>query len=213
VSSSDERAARIAAVGYDYATRALEPVRACNLCGSAHHVEVAHHDRYGFPVVLVVCARCGLGFISPRPTAVEYGAFYAHYYRPLVSAYHGRQIDAQTVQSEQRVYADRLIRFLRSHLPGSPSTVLDIGGSTGVVASAIQVALGSAPTVVDPAPDELGVAAAMGIETVAAFAEEFDPGPRRWQLVLLCQTIDHLLDVSSAIELRTTPSAAETSRR
>ena len=47
----------------------------------------------------------------------------------------------------------------------------------------------------DPAPDELEVAAAAGMETIAGFAEDFDPGERRWDLVLLCQTIDHLLDV------------------
>ena len=56
-------------------------------------------------------------------------------------------------------------------------------------------AFGSEATVLDPAPDELEVAAAAGMETIAGFAEDYDPGDRRWDLVLLCQTIDHLLDV------------------
>ena len=38
------------------------------------------------------------------------------------------------------------------------------------------------------------------METIAGFAEDYDPGERRWDLVLLCQTIDHLLDVRGTLE-------------
>jgi SAM-dependent methyltransferase len=116
-----------------------------------------------------------------------------------VSAYHGRRIDAETVQVDQRGYAAELVDFLRETLPGAPSTVLDVGGSTGVIAAALRDAFGAEGTVLDPAPDELDVAAAAGLETIAGFAEDFDPGGRRWDLVLLCQTIDHLLDVSATL--------------
>jgi SAM-dependent methyltransferase len=149
--------------------------------------------------VLRVCADCGLGFLSPRLNADEYAAFYGNVYRPLVSAYHGRRIDAETVQVEQEAYAGELVEFLRLHLEELPADVLDVGGSTGVVAGAVRDAFGTAVTVLDPAPDELAVAAAAGMETVEGFAEEFDPGDRRWELVLLCQTIDHLLDVAATL--------------
>lgn len=194
-----ERAARVAAVGYDYAAQELDPVRLCNLCGSSHHVEVARVDRYGYPAVFRVCARCGLGFLSPRLTPAGYGSFYDGVYRPLVSAYHGRLIDAETVQVEQRVYARELVSFLRAHLDAEPRDLLDLGGSTGVVAEAVRASFGSAVTVLDPAPDELAVAAAAGMETIEGFVEDFDPGARRWELVLLCQTIDHLLDVGAVL--------------
>lgn len=195
----DERAARIDAVQYDYAGRAVEAVSYCNLCGSARHAEVARRDRYGFPATFRVCLRCGLGFLSPRLTTDEYASFYDHVYRPLVSAYHGRRIDAETVQVEQREYADDLVAFLRDYLERPPRDVLDVGGSTGVVAAAVRDAFGCAVTVLDPAPAELAVAAANGMETFQGFAEDFDAAGRRWQLVLLCQTIDHLLDVASTL--------------
>jgi SAM-dependent methyltransferase len=194
-----ERAERIAAVGYDYAAHELEPVKACNLCGSTDLDTVAERDRYGYPATARMCRRCGLGFLSPRLTAAEYGTFYESVYRPLVSAYHGRRIDAQTVQVDQRGYAEGLVAFLRQSLPRTPATVLDVGGSTGIVAAAVRDAFGTQATVLDPAPDELAVAAASGMETVAGFAEDFDPGARRWDLVLLCQTIDHLLDVRATL--------------
>jgi SAM-dependent methyltransferase len=199
VSVPTERAGRIAEVGYDYAGQELELVRVCNLCGSAHHVEVARTDRYGYPAVFRVCARCGLGFLSPRLTARGYGSFYDGVYRPLVSAYHGRLIDAETVQVEQRDYAQELMTFLRAHLDRPPGDVLDLGGSTGVVAAAMRDEFGSAPTVLDPAPDELAVAAAAGMKTIEGFVEDFDPGTRRWEFLLLCQTIDHLLDVGAVL--------------
>jgi 2-polyprenyl-3-methyl-5-hydroxy-6-metoxy-1,4-benzoquinol methylase len=188
------RAERIAAVGYDPAAVALEPVTSCNLCGSRRLVEVARRDRYGYAIALAACARCGLGFLA----AASYAAFYAAFYRPLVSAYHGRRIDAETVQDEQRGYAAQLRGFLARTLPVEPASVLDVGGSTGVVAAAFAHD-GVRPTVLDPAPDELAVAAAAGMEVVEGFAEDFDPGERRWELVLLCQTIDHLLDVGATL--------------
>ena len=194
------RVDRIAEVGYDYAVRETEPVEACNLCGSTDLAELARRDRYGYPVSLWMCRRCGLGFLSPRLTAAEYGAFYADVYRPLVSAFHGRRIDAETVQDDQRAYAAELVDFLRVNLPAAPASVLDVGGSTGIVAGAVRDAFGAEATVLDPAPDELAVAAAAGMETIAGFAEDFDPGGRRWDLVLLCQTIDHLLDVKATLE-------------
>jgi SAM-dependent methyltransferase len=194
-----ERAARIAAVGYAYPGRELVPVEACNLCGSTELVELSRRDRYGYPAGLAMCRACGLGFLSPRLSAAEYESFYEHVYRPLVSAYHGRRIDTETVQDDQRAYADELVPFLHEHLPRLPATVLDVGGSTGIVAAAVRDAFGARATVLDPAPDELAQAEATGMETVAGFAEDFDPGERRWDLVLLCQTIDHLLDVRATL--------------
>ena len=51
----------------------------------------------------------------------------------------------------------------------------------------------------DPAPEELAVAASEGMETLAGFAETADYGGRTFELVLLCQTIDHLLDVAATL--------------
>lgn len=196
---SADRAARIEALGYAYTERPKERVDRCNLCGSDRLADAARRDRYGFDARLAVCTRCGLGFLSPRLTPEEYAAFYESVYRPLVSAFHGRTIDAETVQDEQRSYAAGLVAFLRDFLPQAPGSIMDIGGSTGLVAGAVRDALGGDVTVLDPAPDELAVAEAAGMETVPGFAEDYDPGGRTWDLVLLCQTIDHLLDVRATL--------------
>lgn len=193
---ASSRAERIAGLGFDPTDLPQERVDHCNLCGvQGRPVEVARRDRYGFPVTFVVCARCGLGWLSPRLSAAGYARFYASVYRPLVSAYHGRRIDAETVQVNQRAYAGQLADFLIPRLDRPPATILDVGGSTGAVAGVLADRLGARATVLDPSPHELAVARAAGMETVAGLAEDFDPGECRWDLVLLCQTIDHLLDV------------------
>ncbi len=195
-----KRSERIAAVGYDYAAQDKEHSAGCNLCGArGREVEVARRDRYGYPATLVVCGRCGLGYLSPRLSATGYARFYAGVYRPLVSAYHGRRIDAHSVQLEQLDYAAGLAAFLEPWLGSSSQTILDVGGSTGVVAGVLAESLNARATILDPAADELAVAHAAGMEVVTGLAEDFEPGERRWDLVLLCQTIDHLLDVRGTL--------------
>jgi SAM-dependent methyltransferase len=191
---------RIAALGYDYGAQAALRPAECNLCGARKHaVEVAERDRYGYPATFVVCRRCGLGYLCPQLSATQYAHFYSEIYRPLVSAYHGRRIDAETVQVEQRDYAAGLATFLLPSLPSPPRTILDVGGSTGVVASVLAARCNARATVLDPSPDELAVARATGMETISGLVEDFDPGDRSWDLVLLCQTIDHLLDVRGTL--------------
>lgn len=192
---------RIAALSYDYGALATLRPTECNLCGVPDRVvEVANRDRYGYPATLVVCQRCGLGYLCPRLNATQYAHFYSKIYRPLVSAYHGRRIDARTVQRDQRAYAAELAPFLFPLLPSPPRTILDVGGSTGVVAKVLADRVNAQVTVLDPAPDELAVARAAGMETIAGLVEDFDPGQRTWDLVLLCQTIDHLLDLRGALK-------------
>src|SRR5215510_15120694 len=92
-----DRAQRIAALGYDYPAQAKEEIVTCNLCGGFLFVVMAHRDRYGFPAEAHVCSSCGLVFLNPRMTPSAYASFYDGVYRPLVSAFHGRLIDAKTI--------------------------------------------------------------------------------------------------------------------
>lgn len=197
-----ERAVRIARVVFRYQDEPKRSVDRCNLCGHDRFVVVAHIDRYRFPADAQVCLRCGLAFLDPVMTREAYGRFYTSVYRPLVSAYHGRLIDENTIQAEQREYAAERIAFLSPFFARAHGqSLLDIGGSTGIVAAALAKAFGLRPTVLDPAPLELAHAERLGIETIAGFAEEYDPGDRRFDIVAMFQTVDHLLDLSATLAL------------
>jgi 2-polyprenyl-3-methyl-5-hydroxy-6-metoxy-1,4-benzoquinol methylase len=195
-----EERERIAAIGWDVAAQPLEHVECCNLCGARTFVTLTHEDRYGYPFKAVACSVCGLVCLNPRLTPGAYDRFYRAAYRRLVSAYHGRLIDASSVEAEQAGYAAALAALLEPYLRGwSGGTLLDVGGSTGVVAGRLCSAYDLEGTVLDPAPDELARAASRGLKTIAGRIEEFDPGARRFDVVLLCQTLDHVLDAAGAL--------------
>jgi ubiquinone/menaquinone biosynthesis C-methylase UbiE len=196
-----DRRQRIDALGYDYASQPHDLLKACNLCGGNVLVTLTHRDRYGYSAQASACTRCGLVFLNPRMTAGAYAGFYDGVYRPLVSAFHGRLIDARTIQAEQREYAADRAELVRPFLKRSGlTTMLDIGGSTGVVAGYFAQAFGLTGTLIDPAPLEVQEARAFGLETITGLVEEYDFGGRRFDLVLICQTVDHLLDVAGTLK-------------
>lgn len=194
------RAERIAALHYDYAAQSKQFVERCNLCSASNWTILTHVDRYGFPAQTVLCDRCGLVMLNPRMTTEAYSQFYECVYRPLVSAYHGRLIDAHTVQAEQRIYAEEMAEFIEPfvrHQRGG--SFLDVGGSTGVIAAHFARRFGVHSTVIDPAPDEVAEARALGIESVQGFIEQWDAGGRSFDIVGMFQTIDHLLDIAATL--------------
>ena len=195
-----ERRARIEALGYDYPAQPSERLASCNLCGGSVLVTLTHRDRYGYPACATACSRCGLVFLNPRMTADAYMRFYDGIYRPLVSAFHGRLIDARTILDEQQDYAMDRVNAVRPFLTGTGlETMLDIGGSTGVVAAQFAREFGLKGTLIDPAPLEVEHARALGLETITGLVETHDFGASRFDVVLICQTIDHLLDVGGTL--------------
>jgi len=191
---------RIASLDYDYECQPKQTVSICNLCGSQEFEALTKRDRYGYSVTAVVCKKCGLVFLDPKMTADAYSYFYSDVYRPLVSAYHGRNINARTIQDEQRQYAAERVDVLAPFLENKHfTTLLDIGGSTGVVAHVLTRHFGLVGTVLDPAPLEIEEAKQFGLETVSGLVEQYKAGGRRFDTVVMCQTVDHLLNIASSL--------------
>ena len=198
----DERRNRIDALDFDYAGAEKTRVGACNLCDGRVFATITHTDRYGFDAATSACLACGLAFLNPRLTASAYGAFYETTYRPLVSAFHGRLIDARTVEQDQLVYTDALARLLAPHLEHlRGARLLDVGGSTGVVSARLAELVDVRPLVIDPAPDEVERARDRGLDAVVGTMETFESeGGEQFGVTLICQTIDHLLDVRGSLD-------------
>jgi SAM-dependent methyltransferase len=185
---------------YDYENREKEYVSKCNLCGGDYFTTICHMDRYGYVAEASLCNSCGLVFLNPRLTKSEYRYFYESVYRPLVSAFHGREINHLTIQKEQHTYAEELGDFLKQWID-QDGNLLDIGGSTGVVAAYFAQRFGLSPLCVDPSPQELREAEDKGVRTVCCMIEDYELSDSpKFDLVLICQTVDHLLDVRSTLE-------------
>jgi hypothetical protein len=184
---------------WDSLVQAREYVR-CNLCGGGRTIQHKEIDRYGFLQGSEECVDCGLNFLNPRMTREAYARFYETAYRPLVSAFHGREINAQTIQPEQEQYGHRLGRLLTPYKADYRWRLLDIGGSTGVVAKVLAAALEMTATVIDPAPDESILALNRGLGAIPCFLEEYEVKDRTWDLITMCQTADHLLDLMGSLK-------------
>jgi ubiquinone/menaquinone biosynthesis C-methylase UbiE len=69
-----------------------------------------------------------------------------------------------------------------------------------VVAYHFAQAFGLSGTLIDPAPLEIEQARKLGLKTVTGLVEAHDFGDERFDVVIICQTVDHLLDVKGTLE-------------
>jgi SAM-dependent methyltransferase len=196
-----DRAARIENLGYNYATQPKVRVTRCNLCRWGGFVILAHKDRYGYPAKTCGCLNCGLVFLNPVMTAEAYADFYRDTYRPLLGAFQAREITAEILAGEdrKRVYAEALIELLEPEMAKcNAHNLLDIGGSVGVTADHLSEAFELEATVLDPSPEEIALAKRRVLKTIIDFIEEHQPNDQ-YDLITMCQTIDHLQDPAAAL--------------
>jgi SAM-dependent methyltransferase len=192
--------ARLEKLGFDPASLPHEYCYACDLCECQVFRTISHTDRYGFAARYQMCEGCGLVFQNPRPTAAGYAEFYAKWYRRLVAALLNQARYEERLQPDQTAYAAKLVKFLKEHLGfRSVQASVDLGGSVGSVAKAVQDAFGGRCLVVDPSPDELSEARKLGLDCEQALAENWNPNGRRFDLALICRSIDHFLSVSAVL--------------
>jgi len=194
-----------------YASQPKEEVKRCNLCGGTRFKPFAREDRYGLPVESVQCKSCRLIFLNPRMTTEAYAEFYRNgTYRELLSEFYGRPFTTQSIEEDQRKYADKVIGLLAPHQvrlvswldpfsAGLPKRLLDIGGSTGVVAEAVAKQFGLDAIVIEPSEVEAKRAMSRGLRVWSGMIEDFEPDRALFDAILLCQTMDHLLDIMGAL--------------
>lgn len=193
---------RIAQLGIRFEDWPQELVTVCALCGQEEDFAVlADRDRYGFPVRTLFCRRCGFAFLSPRLTTEGYAQFYDRYYRPLLSAFKGREVDVRSLAERQIGYAERLDRVVLNDFltRGAHRSLLDIGGSTGTVSQYFAVRYGLDVTVLDPSPVELEAARERGLKTVQGVIEDFTTVQPPFDVILMVQTVGHLQNINTAL--------------
>jgi SAM-dependent methyltransferase len=172
----------------------------CNLCGSDRTCILATHDRYGIPLRTALCTSCGLIYLMDRFTQDGYSNFYLDgAYRKLTSAFAGSVATIEDLQADQAAYARHLARFLDRRLPAQGGVrLLDIGGSSGEVARELAAQFGISGTVLDPSREEIEAARRQGLHGVVGSAETWET-EERFDLVLLCRTVEHLYDLRATM--------------
>ena len=177
-----------------------EVASCCNICGGRQYAVISRRDRYGFPARSALCLNCGLVYVLDRFTVEGYATFYrTGTYRTLIARFKGKKQTIEHIRAAQVNYTRTIIRALDGLIvPVRQAHLLDVGGSTGLVAAEFRKHFGYQGTLLDPAPDEVEAAGKLGVNTVVGSIENWETDDR-FELILLCRTIEHLFDLRGAL--------------
>lgn len=189
-------------------------IQKCPICGSHDTTKMMCSDRYGIDARYRVCGSCDLVYLSNVPNNDFFAWFYSGRYRGILEEKFQRSFSNEALKKEQVKYAKELYEFVAPHMGriisplnvGRAIRILDIGGSTGEVAAQLShlfadhgMALDI--TVQDPSGPELEEAKKHGFKTVECLFEDFKSELYgTFDFIILCQTIDHVLDPMAVME-------------
>ena len=147
-----------------------------------------------------MCLSCGLIYLADHLSAEGYREFYATgTYRGLTSGFVGVQPSIEAIQRDQVQYASQLVKALNGYVTrGGQGFLLDVGGSTGMIAKRVAENFGLHASVLDPATKEINAARAAGLDGIVGSLESFK-STRKYDLILLCRSLEHLFDLRASL--------------
>lgn len=164
-----------------------ENITQCPLCKHDHNQLFDKRQFRGQPVENRLCTNCGLVFQSPRMTAAELDAFYAHEYR---SIYQGEEGPTEKDLFVQNGRADSLLDFLAEQ-PIEPARCLDIGASSGVLMLRFAAHFGCTALGVEPGDAYRAYAQKNGLKIYADLADLPEKG---FDLISMVHVLEHIPD-------------------
>jgi SAM-dependent methyltransferase len=174
------------------------PILSCPACGSSAKQSWLSKGAAGVKFTLDKCCACGTGYVNPQPSAESLKSFYAcvgHGSKSLTSL---DQVMAAEVEfPNSTVDAQRMVNYAKQLLgpiEAGQAKALDVGAGYGFFSRAA-VAQGFQVTAVNPARAENRIFKQLnGFEPIPLFFEEVNFGRERFDLVILSQVLEHLLD-------------------
>ena len=165
----------------------------CNLCGIDDYEILFRQDQHGFGLRTVMCRRCGLIYLNPRPTAQEYDELYQRWYHqlyPARAAFNkgklGGRIAAETARQRCRAYA----QFL-----SEPIRLLEIGPGEGAFLSALQSEFPKSDLRgIDLSPLEVEACRSRGLHVVHGSIQSLPPTATANTHIVLFHVLEHTLD-------------------
>lgn len=168
----------------------LETIR-CNLCDRDETQLLATRSRFEIPLNTVICKHCGLIYHNPRMSLEGFAKFYIHDYRQLIES--ETQSAAELFQAQIK-HGERIRNWLGADMPNN-GTILDIGSGPGGQLWVMQEKFGVQGIGVEPAVEHAEWARAThGLDIRAGMLEDFEFEANTFDVVLISQTLNHLLD-------------------
>lgn len=158
----------------------------CPVCGTAESAVVFHGARYAPEATIRRCVGCGLAFYAPRPTPAELAAYYEGDYRKEYDGAVSPETTYRRAIGEARTRVERLRPLLAQE-----TRLLEVGASCGAFLEAVRPFVGSV-TGVEPGDEHRAWGRSrLGLDIVADISAVTD---RRFDLIVLFHTLEHLLD-------------------
>jgi hypothetical protein len=183
---------------YEYDNIQKEHLDHCPVCEAINSFlkPLFEIDRYGFNAKTVFCEKCGLVFINPRISLLEYGDFYnAGHYRKLINEV------ASKPQKSHDCVSDRLspiLKILVSRYQSKPISVIDIGGTFEVFCHLEERIDIDDYVCINPGKGESKSSSPKFVVENTTL-EEYH-GQKKYDLVIMFGTISHLMYPRTAFE-------------
>jgi 2-polyprenyl-3-methyl-5-hydroxy-6-metoxy-1,4-benzoquinol methylase len=165
-----------------------EIVKNCPICGSSTSSPFDQREFRGQLVTNLICERCGSVYQSPRMTESESQAFYEAKYRLLYQGQEGPNLKDLAVQAARAQVA---LDFVRKPIK-SPSRILDIGCSTGILLQQFQDHYHCRVCGVEPGNEYRQYAQSSGLEVYSSLEKLQKVGMYRFNLVSMMHVLEHL---------------------
>ncbi len=165
--------------------------RVCTLCGSDRLKGLPTDEKYGFPIQIVLCRRCGLLFFNPMWSTEGYSRFYQHDYRLLTETIDNGEERVAAQRAFGQWLVDQGLKEIAQFAPHSK--VLEIGCDQGGLLALLRETCGVQVVGVEPNEVACGRARALGIPVLqqAFDGSEFDS--ETFDLVILARTLNHVV--------------------
>ncbi len=169
----------------------------CNLCGRDVTEVLTRQARHGLPLTTVICRQCGLIYLNPRPTFLQYREFYeSGAYRGLTGE---SEVPPAVFFAWQLRHGRRILDFILDYLPPH-ARVLDIGCGAGGI---LRVFLDRGATVavgIEAFPEHARFARAQGLIVFEGAFETADFPDAQYDVIIMTQVLNHLIDPFGALK-------------
>jgi SAM-dependent methyltransferase len=173
-------------------------ISSCPACGSSDKKPWLRKEIAGVKFNLDKCCACGTGYVNPQPSAESLKSFYAcrgHGSKSLISF--DKVMASEVEFPNSTIDAQRMVTYAKGLLgPGKEgkAKALDIGSGYGFFSKAA-LEQGFQVIAVNPASAENRIFKQLnGFEPIPLFFEEVDFDTEKFDLVILSQVLEHLLD-------------------
>ena len=164
---------------------------ACNLCGEDDCETLFQQDQHWLGLRTVMCRRCGLIDLNPRPAIADYDRFYAYRYHQLYpsrAAFHSGALGSRIVAEAARLRRKAYEQYFSGEV-----RMLEVGCGEGAFLKALGEANpGWSLQGIDLAPSEAAACREKGLQVACGRLEDSSTDPQTH--VAAFHVLEHALD-------------------